>query len=47
MHYFGASFAPLGTILVQGWAERLFLHRERDHKHTAVRLFIREFCDLV
>lgn len=35
-HYFGAEMG-----------RKAILHRERDHKHTAVRLFIREFCDLV
>ncbi|AVU37704.1 hypothetical protein FR965_15815 [Serratia marcescens] len=47
LHYYGAIRVSAGTEMVQKCNDCGFLHRERDHKLTGTRLFIRDGCDLV
>ncbi|AXX20397.1 MULTISPECIES: hypothetical protein [Serratia] len=47
LHRNGAIGVGVGTEMVQKCNDCGFLHRERDHKLTGTRLFIRDGCDLV
>jgi hypothetical protein len=47
MHYNGANREMQSTKVVRHIGSVFFLHRERDHKVTILKLFQQDPCDLV